>query len=56
MIVCSPQIVKVLAHAAFICCFICKLISHFIAMYAYMQFRSEQNCLDARLCLLLELV
>ena len=33
------------AHAAFICCFICKLISHLIAVYAYMRFDFEQNCL-----------
>ena len=30
-------IVKDPVHAAFICCFICKLISHPIAVYAYMR-------------------
>ncbi len=38
-------IVKVPAHAAFTCCFTCKLISHLIAMYAYVRFNLEQNCL-----------
>ncbi len=44
-VVIRQAMVKVPAHAAFICCFICKLISHLIAVYAYMRFYFEQDCL-----------
>ncbi len=49
-------IVKVPAHAAFICRFICKLISHLIAVYAYIRFDFEQDCLIPCLCSLHDLV
>ena len=48
--------VKVPVHAALICCFICKLISHLIAVYAYMRFDFEQDCFIPCLCSLHDLV
>ncbi len=48
--------VKVHVHAAFICCFICKLVSHLITVYAYMRFDFEQDCLIPCMCSLHNLV
>jgi len=55
-VVIRQVIVIVSAHATIMCCFIYKLISHLIAVYACMQFLFEQDRLTAGSCLLHELL